>query len=88
MDNKKMGRKLNMDELEQVTGGSDPNLNITNYFTDREITERYKEYIEGSWNHTPSCIPDPAKFAEHQIQRDESARIRENIANGKDYKIF
>lgn len=31
MENKdKMGRKLNMDELEQVTGGTDPTIN--NYF--------------------------------------------------------
>ena len=65
MENKdKMGRKLNMDELEQVTGGTDPNIN--NYFTNE----------------------DPAKFVENQIQRDESARLREEIANGKDFKTL
>ncbi len=36
MDNK-MGRKLNMEELEQVVGGINPTVN--NYFTDEELSK-------------------------------------------------
>ena len=85
MDNK-MGRKLNMEELEQVAGGTDPTVN--NYFTDEELVNRYKEYVDSPWNHTPSCIPEFATFVEHQIRIDESARIRAELENGKDFKIF
>ena len=70
MDNK-MGRKLNMEELEQIAGGTDP-----------------KEYVDSPWNHTPSCIPEFATFVKHQIMIDESARIRAELENGKDFKIF
>ena len=85
MDNK-MGRKLNVEELEQVSGGIDPHLNVTNYYTDEELMERCHEYMGGDiWSHTPSCISDPASFVARMVQLDEANQIREELAKGKDF---